>query len=223
MYLSKITLQPTAQASAELAKIITNGAYSSHQLLWRLFTKDTKRNFIYREEQDIAGRPVFYVLSKSEPMAFENIFSVQTKIFNPVLKQKQRLAYKLRVNPTVCVTNAQGKSVRHDVLMHAKKHMKNISTDKTEATFLMHSAAQNWLTDPQRLDIWGIELDAVPEIISYNQHKSKKKDGHFIQFSSVDFEGLLTIVDPERFLLQYQLGFGRAKSMGCGLMLIRPI
>ena len=49
MYLSKITLQPSAQTAVELAKLNSNGAYASHQLLWRLFTEEQKGNVIVRQ------------------------------------------------------------------------------------------------------------------------------------------------------------------------------
>jgi CRISPR system Cascade subunit CasE len=74
-----------------------------------------------------------------------------------------------------------------------------------------------------RLSTWGVTLDALPDIERYTQHSSQKKGGHTIRFSSVDFQGMLTVADPQTFSHQYRLGFGRAKAMGCGLMLIRPI
>lgn len=223
MYLSKISLQPSAQAAAELAKLTANGAYTAHQLLWQLFTEETQRNFLFREEMTMSGRPEFYLLSETKPKALESIFLVQTKEFMPVLQEGQRLAYKLRVNPTVCVTDENGKSKRHDVLMHAKKHYKDDIKTSTELSFIMHQAAHEWLANDKRLAKWGIQLDSLPEVQRYSQHKSKKKSGHEIQFSSVDFEGVLTIKNPNEFLEQYRQGFGRAKALGCGLMLIRPI
>lgn len=223
MYLSKISLQPSAQAAAELAKLAANGAYSAHQLLWQLFTDESHRSFLFREEMTTSGRPEFYVLSETKPLTLESIFVVQTKKFIPALQTGQRLAYKLRVNPTVCVTDKNGKSKRHDVLMHAKKQFKTERKTSTDLTFIMEQAAQQWLANEKRLTAWGIQLDTLPEVGRYIQHKSKKKTDCEVQFSSVDFEGLLTITDPKKFLQQYKQGFGRAKALGCGLMLIRPV
>ena len=56
MFLSKVTLQSSAQASLELAKLANNGVYSSHQLLWTLFKEAQKREFLYREEVGAAGK-----------------------------------------------------------------------------------------------------------------------------------------------------------------------
>lgn len=224
MYLSKIAITPSAHSAAEMARLSKNGAYASHQLLWNLFTEDEKRMFLYREEQSTgSGRPLFYVLSQSEPDLNVPLFDIQTKLFVPKLNQGQRLAFKLRANPTVCLTDKAGKRRRHDVLMHAKYQAKKIGKAASETSDLMEQAALSWISDENRLAAWGVTLDTLPNIERYTQHSCKKKGGHTIRFSSVDFQGMLTVTDPQTFCDQYALGFGRAKAMGCGLMLIRPI
>lgn len=223
MFLSKVTLQSSAQASLELAKLASNGVYSSHQLLWTLFKEAQVREFLYREEMGPAGKPEFFVLSSTMPVADKTVLSVQSKAFQPQLSSGQRLGFKLRVNPTVCITDSQGKSKRHDVLMHAKKQPEAKSMTAADLTIVMQHAAHSWIADERRLQSWGVELEALPDMISYEQHKSKKRGGHNVQFSSVDFQGVLTVKEPELFLAQYAKGFGRAKALGCGLMLIRPV
>ena len=42
-----------------------------------------------------------------------------------------------------------------------------------------------------------------------------------MSYSTLDFEGILTVRDPDSFLAAIARGFGAAKSYGCGLMLIR--
>lgn len=41
------------------------------------------------------------------------------------------------------------------------------------------------------------------------------------RFGILDMTGQFTITDPDAFVTKLQQGFGRAKSFGCGLMLIR--
>lgn len=224
MYLSKISIVPSAHSAGELARLSRNGVYASHQLLWNLFTEDEKRTFLYREEQSLgSGRPLFYVLSQSKPDLNVPLFNIQSKEFSPKLKAGQRLGFKLRVNPTVCLTDEAGKRRRHDVLMHAKYQAKRTGKASAEISGLMDQAALNWISDEKRLSAWGVTLDVFPEIERYTQHSSQKKRGHAIRFSSVDFQGMLRVSDPQTFCRQYGQGFGRAKSMGCGLMLIRPV
>jgi len=223
MFLSRITLQSSAQASLELAKLAGNGVYSSHQLLWTLFKDVQAREFLFREEIGVGGKPEFFVLSTTLPVSDNTVLNVQSKPFQPQLMSGQRLGYKLRVNPTICVTDSTGKSRRHDVLMHAKKQLDATDKSSADLAIVMQQAAHGWIADEQRLKSWGIQLDALPEMLTYTQHKSKKRAGQNVQFSSVDFQGVLTVKDPDLFLSQYIKGFGRAKALGCGLMLIRPV
>ncbi len=220
MYLSKVTMKSSPQTAQELAKLQRNGVYASHQLIWQLFTNDAERSFLYREEIGATGMPEFYVLSKTEPQANLPIFSSVTKVFEPKLDKGQRLSFKLRVNPTVCVKGEGGKQRRHDVMMQAKYSVKNELLDAQKLKMHMEQAAIGWLSNEKRLDEWGITLDCQPAIDGYTQHKVKKKR-HQIQFSSVDYQGMLTVKDPLKFINQYAKGFGRAKGMGCGLMMIK--
>ncbi|QPL51918.1 type I-E CRISPR-associated protein Cas6/Cse3/CasE [Alteromonas sp. B31-7] len=220
MYLSKVTMKSSPQTAQELAKLQRNGVYASHQLIWQLFTNDAERSFLYREEIGATGMPEFYVLSKTEPQANLPIFSSVTKVFEPKLDKGQRLSFKLRVNPTVCVKGEGGKQRRHDVMMQAKYSVKNELLDAQKLKMHMEQAAIGWLSNEKRLDEWGITLDCQPAIDGYTQHKVQKKR-HQIQFSSVDYQGMLTVKDPLKFINQYAKGFGRAKGMGCGLMMIK--
>lgn len=42
-----------------------------------------------------------------------------------------------------------------------------------------------------------------------------------ITMSTVDFEGLLVVTEPARFVARLTEGIGRGRAFGCGLMLIR--
>ncbi|MBY4678204.1 type I-E CRISPR-associated protein Cas6/Cse3/CasE [Marinobacterium arenosum] len=42
-------------------------------------------------------------------------------------------------------------------------------------------------------------------------------------FSSVDYQGALTVTDPERFTRMLHQGLGKARAFGCGLMLVRRL
>ena len=224
MFLSKIALLSSYDTKNELARLHKNGAYASHQLLWKLFTEESKRPFLFREEQASNGMPEYYVLSAHEPKATSSLFHIQSKPFAPLLSSGQRLAYKLRVNPTICLTDAQGKQRRHDVMMHAKRCATERGvTTPADINLAMEHAAIAWLANEPRLERWGITLDSAPLIECYTQHCCYKKHNHTIRFSSVDFDGVLTVQDPSVFLRQYQQGFGRARGLGCGLMLIRPV
>lgn len=222
MFLSKISVVPSAHSAEELFKLGKNGTYASHQLLWRLFTEQQARNFLYREEMSSNGLPSYLVLSQTPPANDSPLFAIQSKAFTPRLSKGVRLGFSLRVNPTISVKDEQGKSKRHDVMMHAKYlAAKEGISDSKHIQQRMDEAALRWISDADRLERWGFRLEAMPSIESYTQHKTNGKQR--IQFSSVDYQGVLTVDDPDKFLEQYAKGYGKAKSMGCGLMLIRPV
>jgi len=222
MYLSKVQLSPSHQSAKELISLDGMGVYTSHQLLWQLFRQQDERGFLFREEQYHQGMPEYYVLSNIPPQLDHPILRVNTKPFNPQLGVGQQLAFTLRANPTICVKDGAGKSKRHDVLMHAKSQFQQLKqTPGMGIQDVMNNAAQTWIGDEKRLKRWGIQLNAVPEVLRYTQHRSHQKAGQKITFSSVDYHGILTVADPMLFLQQHSMGFGRAKGFGCGLMLIR--
>jgi len=217
VFLSKITVQPRQTSTSAYLEALAGGPYKLHQLIWQLFSDDTERKHLFREEQGGGGMPVIYTLSVSPPEATHPVFCVQTKKFEPRLKQGIRLGYSVRLNPTV---DKQGK--KHDVLMNAKRDAKAEGLPPVDITQRMEVAAQEWFGMSERLTRWGISLDYLPQIDGYTQHKTLRKAG-VISFSSVDLQGVLTIQDPDVFLTRLKTGFGRAKAFGCGLMLIRRV
>ncbi len=224
MYFSKVSLQNSMQAKESLVNLRKNGAYASHQLLWRLFPDEEQRQFLFREELATNGLPVFFMLSKKTPKNSSSQFDIQTKAYLPKLRQGDRLAYKLRVNPTICLTSKTGKSKRHDVLMHAKHQAKQEGvTDAVVLKQRMLQAAQGWMANDRRLNEWGFQLDIVPDIESHTQHRVSRPKGHLIQYSSVDMQGILTVSNPAQLIDKLALGFGKSKAFGCGLMMIRRI
>ena len=222
MYFSKIRLPFDLSSTYHRYKLEKDGFYAVHQLLWRLFEGNENRQFLFRQEE-MDGGIVFYCLSKDMPQnKTENKLHLQTKLFCPKLNKGQKLYFNLRANPTVYITNADGRGQRHDVLMHAKYKAKEHSTNSAEIAMNMEQAAIAWLSDGKRLQRWGISLINTPVVSAYRQQSSlKKKSKQQIRFSSVDYEGILEINDPEVFLEQYFQGFGAAKSFGCGLMLLK--
>jgi CRISPR system Cascade subunit CasE len=61
-------------------------------------------------------------------------------------------------------------------------------------------------------------------VINEGQAVGRKPPGpHRMTFQSVRFEGLLTVIDPERFCQTLAAGIGSAKAFGFGLLSVaRP-
>ncbi|QAV21931.1 type I-E CRISPR-associated protein Cas6/Cse3/CasE [Proteus hauseri] len=225
MYLSRVTIRGSSDYLHSLLTNEQQAGYAIHQLLWQLFTEESERSFLYRVEIEKNGIPIFYLLSSVAPTIQHRFFKIETKPFLPKLNTKMKLAFSLRANPTVCITDKEGKRHRHDVLMHAKKQaqLSGNNYNKDDIQNLMQQAALNWISSEERLNKWGISLNHLPDIRAYTPERIKKASGKIMAFSSVDYQGTLTIENPTLFWQQYQQGFGRAKAFGCGLMLIRVI
>ncbi|MBU2885468.1 type I-E CRISPR-associated protein Cas6/Cse3/CasE [Gilvimarinus agarilyticus] len=227
MFLTKVLPTKGLLLSQLTERAHQGDAYAQHQLLWQLFPNQENRNFLFRYEQERSG-PCYYLLSSAEPSVELEGAQVVSKPFNPKLKEGDQLAYTLRANPTRMLKHdtpgQRGRRV--DVLMHAKKQARQM-TD-VDIAQVQQQAAQDWLMDPARQTRMGVAFATAPEVTEHLQHqvyKSGGKSGQVkpIQFASVNYEGTLTVTDPECFLQLLQQGIGRAKAFGCGLMMIRRI
>ncbi|WP_027855724.1 type I-E CRISPR-associated protein Cas6/Cse3/CasE [Marinobacterium litorale] len=121
MFLSRVSLQHTPEGRKALLESAQKGVYGQHQLLWRLFAGDERRQFLFREEQGdgrivARGEPYFYLLSPQQPQDDSGLFHIESRAFQPRLSIEQKLDFRIRLNPTVC---RQGR--RHDVVMDAQR------------------------------------------------------------------------------------------------------
>lgn len=231
MYLSRVRVDLNGLSRATLFEILGGGAYGAHQLLWQLFPdqESNTRPFLFRQEMDESdpdgspkGLPLFYVLSDREPIAMPGLLEVQCKPFSPSLNIGDRLAFRLRANPTVAKVVAGQRGQRADVLMAAKYPYEAGKARTGRACVeAMDAAAREWLTT--RSESWGFRLPVQPEVGAYRQHVLQKTEGRPIRFSSVDYEGLLEVMDLGQLIEALAHGIGRAKAFGCGLLLLRRI
>lgn len=239
MFISRVKINSGSMETVKMLMKLRNDAYASHRLIWQLFPNQphASRDFLFRQEfaaeqcPDLTGpqgTPVFYVVSKTKPAPVPGILSVSTKDYSPVLKEGMELAFILRANPVVS-RHREGKknSAKHDVLMDAKARAKQIKIPAAKIWDFMRESAINWLVRKSAdMGFQIIENEGNPcvEPYSYRQHKLyKPKLKQVIKFSSIDFRGTLTVVEPERFCNALFNGIGKSKSFGCGLMMVRRV
>lgn len=81
-----------------------------------------------------------------------------------------------------------------------------------------------WLLD--RSEGLGVSMvnDGIPTVsIVQREKRTFDRKGSKVTISMVTFEGVLTVVDRDRFLQSLRNGIGRAKAYGCGMITIaRP-
>lgn len=139
---------------------------------------------------------------------------MQCRAFSPALSVGQTLRFNLRANPTICKA---GK--RHDLLMEAK-HQVKARMGSQDIWSQQQQAALGWLS--RQGEQHGFSLCEV-NVDAYRQQQIRRdKARQMIQFSSVDYSGVLVVNDPERFLQRLAVGYGKSRAFGCGMMMIKP-
>jgi CRISPR system Cascade subunit CasE len=193
---------------------------AAHHLVWALFADDgdRRRDFLWRQT-----RPgEFLILAARVPVDQHGLFSLEYKAFAPALRRGQHLAFDLRANPVVSASPAPDhRGKRHDVVMHALSKLasgeraaarNDAILEAGTAWLVRKGTAAGFDVDPERLNIDGYERVRIP-----------REAARAVTFSTLTFQGVLTVLDPVRFLAGVLSGFGAAKGFGCGLMLIRRV
>ncbi len=223
MYFSRIHIRPGSFDPEELLPLICGEGYADHALLWKLFPDDpdAKRDFLYRREEK-EGWPFFYLVSQRKPQDASGLFLPESKEYRPRVRKGEAMAFSLRVNPVITRKDDKGKRKRHDVVMNAKKPLKEAKEEFSTPEIVQESGI-SWLA--ARAEKCGFSFDpAQVRTESYLQHNIKKPGQRKnIRFSTLDFQGLLMVKDEELFISALYKGIGPAKSFGCGLLLVKRI
>lgn len=238
MFLSQIELAPDATCRPEFWREVST-PQGAHRALWKLFARspEQRRNFLFRHDDRGArgaGRVRFHVLS-TEPPGADGLWRIDTRAFTPTLRPGDRLRFLLRASPTVkkaAPGRRQGR--RHDVVMNAKK---SGGDDGGDLSRLLAVEGEKWLVRQATRAGFALEPGedaalgedglleepsrAALRVEGYRQHRIPRRSGAPIEFSTVDFEGLLSVREPSLFLQSVAGGFGAQKAFGCGLMLLR--
>lgn len=225
-YLTRACLRRDASVSALAPLLLQRSRHGiskhqpSHHLVWSLFADrlDRRRDFLWHESQ--VGE--YLLLSDRIPQDSHRIFDIdEPKLFNPSLNVDDRLQFKLRANPVIRRRDPTRKhSTKHDVVMDALRIL-----DSKHRSVHRHSLVREqgvlWLE--QQGSKRGFKIDPnLIQVEGYDQHTIVRRGKSSpLKYSSIDFNGILTVVDPSVFLAALKKGFGASKAFGCGLMLIR--
>ncbi|WP_084679669.1 type I-E CRISPR-associated protein Cas6/Cse3/CasE [Curvibacter lanceolatus] len=218
-YFSKVrVLEPVSRSPWWHEALQHGDAYRDHALVWRLFPGDgLPRDFVFRRLGDELRGLSFYVVSARAPVVDPAVFEVATKPYQPHLPAGTWLQFDLRANPTVNRGEAGQKSRRHDVLMDVKRH----PPADEPLPQAMEKAALGWLL--QRAESAGllVQPDSVRQDNYQPQRLNRRKGG--VAFSSIDYQGLAQVQDPDRLQSALLQGLGHSKAFGCGLLLVKPL
>jgi len=217
-YFSHVRLQASLRQDDWLRGLVRHGEpYRDHALIWRLFPGDgMARDFLFRRLEDERS---FYVVSARPPQPDSGLFQIRSKPYAPQLEQGAWLRFDLRANPTVSLRQEDGRSRRHDVLMHAK-HEASVE-QRGQLRQVLDAAGRDWLQ--ARAERWGLSIRAESVLQNGYQQQRLRRKGRTIEYSSLDYQGLAEVTDPQRLRQALLEGVGHSKGFGCGLLLVRRI
>lgn len=221
LYFSRLQLRSDAAIAALLPMLAPDNENarinSGHRLLWSIFadSPDRRRDFLWREKD----RGVFYALSKRLPSLELGIFDIDTKPFEPNLAPGDLLRFALRANAVASRKNALGKSKRFDIV-YEKLHALPQGDRATQRAVVAQDIGSYWLAEQGKKH--GFSVEAC-ETIAYRRAEFSRDGGRGknLVFGLLDLEGVIRVTDPASLFSAIAIGFGKAKSFGCGLMLIR--
>ncbi len=217
MFLSRLTLNPrNAQVRSELAR-----PYEMHRTLLRAYTHGT---FGVNRADDEAAGVLFRV--DERPRQQSIVVLVQSKIapdwshlnerkdsrgqsyllrpaefkwIDPQLAAGQMLAFRLRANPTKR-RNDNGKRV-------------GVYAEDEQVAWLKRKAEAGGFRVLRTQISRDVKLrDEI--------HRDDRK--HDLQLLSVQFDGMLQVIDPAHVRHTIEIGIGSGKGLGCGLLSLAP-
>ena len=208
MYLSRLILDPwSRQVTSEMGD-----PYQMHRTLMRAFPstgRDGAGRVLFRLDLDRpAETPTVLVQSENQPdwsFLFGRHYLMRVrdnpaqKPYNPSVRAGQRLRFLLRANPTVRRVLETGKPGKRIGLTREK--------DQIE-WFIRKGNSGEFTPDGFRANARGKRLS--------------RRQGAVNTHVCVDFEGVLVVRDPEKFLDTLTSGIGAGKAYGFGLLSIAP-
>lgn len=172
--------------------------------------RNAESGFLFRIDPLPAGRVVIVVQSALKPdwdYAFHNagfLLAAKPKVwpFDPSFAAGQRLRFRLVANPTRKIDTKSGP----DGLRRNGRRVP-VRPEQFVQWLTIRAERQGFALEPGSLTL-------QPGYVYLN--KSRTAQGQRLR--SVRFDGVLTVIDPERFRETITCGLGPAKAFGFGLL-----
>ncbi len=175
-------------------------SYSWHKALWKAFPETEDRNFIFRVEIQPTGS-ILYLLSENEPVQPD--WGVwESKVVDETFLDHSSYRFQLCANPTV-KRKIEGR----------KNGTRTAICDPNELkAWLLRKAEQS-----------GFTVDDDSLRISPPINQPFRKNGKTGNHKRVEFQGVLSVTQPETFKETFKNGIGSAKAFGFGLLVLQPV
>jgi len=241
-YLARVRLSPATTPGRLIETLRRRGDTANpealaHHLIWTLFPGRAKndRPFLYRDD----GNGTYIVISRdAAPRNDDGLFVIDgPREFLPQFNKDDILRFRLRANPVIRTEEEEtrvtekGRVVpkrrKRDVVMHHLRPLPKAERAR-ERQHIIQVAGREWVEHTGKGAGFTLAYPETLQIDNYRQQRICRQKQRSLgpkkiwqQFSTLDFEGLLAVTEPERFAQRLVDGFGSAKGFGCGLMLVR--
>lgn len=212
MYLSKLVLNIRNKA----ALIDIQNPYSMHQSLISMFPNHCDDNrILYRVEIDERKNSAFIIMQSSYEPDFDAkidqgyMLTAQSKEFNPSFQKGSAFQFRLHAN----VVKKTKYNAEKDTSL-----IKNKTERKVLVPLYKDDEIINWLKN--KAEKHGFMVSELSNYAKFYKHSRKKdieKSMNITNFG-VDYNGILTVGNPELMLDALKNGIGKGKAFGFGLL-----
>ena len=177
--------------------------YCWHQFLWKAFPeRQGPREFLFRVD-DHGLEYQIYLLSPETPLK-QQWGEWEAKTIAPSFLSHKSYRFQFRANPVR----------RKHIPVEERNTRKNgpflpVSGEADLKEWLIRQGQNN-----------GFEIETGTLLVSPPTAVRFRKNGVSGTVSQVDFSGILTVSDTDKFKAAFHNGIGRAKSLGFGLLLL---
>jgi len=204
MYLSSLKLNPRNRS----VQRDIGSARQMHRTVLHAFPDDLKdERVLYRVDQGAEAHQISLLVQSHISPDWSNLehgylvaapdgVAMKQWQFQPT--KGQRLAFRLRANPTKRLSAGKGNKGKRIGLYKLEEQINWLQRKATDHGFAIQTAMP---TQQQRVD-------------------DRRQD---LKFFSVQFDGILQVTDPPVFLAAIQLGIGSGKAFGFGLLSVAPV
>jgi CRISPR system Cascade subunit CasE len=245
-YFSRISIQPTATIKMLREKgFLNNHEHDKyrdrfHKVMWEMFEVERggERPFVYNIHRGDDNFPVFHIVSEIPPQPHSDLWSVQTKEYNPQIQAGEILDFSLCASPTARTKPTpkdssgiptslrakdnflRGKEI--DAIIEARKESLQSFPPESKgyqsSEAIIQSAGRAWLIKQSAKYGFSIpEPEKTLMVFGYSTMKLKKEN----HFSSIQYKGILRVEDEERFRTTLFEGLGKGRAFGCGLLMVK--
>jgi CRISPR system Cascade subunit CasE len=143
---------------------------------------------------------------------------VQVKCFQFEPNRGQQLAFRLRANPTKRLSAGKGNKGKRIGIYDVDQQLAWLARKGEQSGFKLLNVQTS--RDEKIALAEAIPAKPRPGEVLQEEAPSQK---HKLEMMSVQFDGILQVTDPERFLAAVHGGIGSGKAFGFGLLSVAPV